>query len=280
MLKLHRFIATTAALALGHLSLLGSSAVCASLTDNLSEIPQGVTMSAQQLASAPLKDLRAQLTPHGWGVERDTEGNLLLYPGATSTAPAESTFASLETDNLNNVSDTDSVPPQSQAQNSQPQTEVQQTASDTRGNSPSPIAALSTPKQTETASLSKDQPQENLTRKFSNERFAQAEVEQWRTSLQPHGWGVETDTAGNLLLFPGGAEPAATYANADIAKPEITKTTKAKFDMATLEVTKPTNGIISGCGPEAVNQLRAALSPHGWQVKTDPRGVLLFPRTS
>jgi len=218
MLKLRRLIATTAALALGHLSLLGSSAAFASLTDNLSETPQGITMSAEQLASAPLQDLRAQLTPHGWGVERDTQGNLLLYPGAASTTPAESTFASLETDALNNASDTGSVPLQSQAQNSQPQTEVQQTASYSRKNSPSPIAALSTPKQTEIATLSKDQPQENLTRKFSNERFAQAEVEQWRTSLQPHGWGVETDTAGNLLLFPGGAEPVATYAKAGTTK--------------------------------------------------------------
>jgi len=270
MLKLHRFIATTAALALGHLSLLSSSAVFASLTDNLSETPQGITMSAEQLASAPLQDLRAQLTPHGWGVERDTQGNLLLYPGAAYAAPAESTFASLETDDFNNVSDTDGVPQKSQAQNSQ-----SQTASDTRENSPAPIAAVSTPKQTETTSLSKDQPQENLTRQFSSQHFGLAEIEQWRASLQPHGWGVETDTAGNLLLFPGGAEPAATYAKAD-----ITQTTKIKSDMATLEVIKPTNRIINGCGPEAVKHLRAALVPHGWRVETDPRGVLLFPQTS
>ncbi len=41
MLKLRRLIATTAAIALGHLSLLGSSAAFAHLTDNLSETPQG-----------------------------------------------------------------------------------------------------------------------------------------------------------------------------------------------------------------------------------------------
>lgn len=213
MLKLRRLIAITAALTLGHICSLGSSAALASQTDAISETPQGVTIPAQRMASLPLSYLKSKLSPHGWGVDRDTAGNLLLYPAATSVNAVNSTVASLESNPIkkptpathkNLTSEkTQSLQfaPPSQGQN------MELNVADRGLLSSSPAAT--TLNKADITVLEVKQTEKNLIRKFSNKRFEPAEVKQWQASLQPRGWGVKSDSVGNLLLFPGGAAIAA-----------------------------------------------------------------------
>ena len=235
MLKLRRLITIAAALTLGHLSSLGSSAALASQTDAISETPQGVTIPAQHMASLPLSYLKSKLSPHGWGVDRDTAGNLLLFPAATSVDPENSTVASLEPKSIKKptpatllknlasekTQSLQSAPP-SQGQN------MEFNVAD-RGLLRSSPAAT-TLNNADIAALKVKHTEKNLIRKFSNKRFDPAEVQQWQASLQPRGWGVKSDSAGNLLLFPGGAAVAA----------------RGRTDLATMESPKPIDRNITG----------------------------------
>lgn len=266
MLKLRRLMTIAAALTLGHLSPLGSSAALASHTDAISETPQGVTIPAQRMASLPLSYLKSKLSPHGWGVDRDTAGNLLLYPAATSVNPVNSAIASLEPKAVNTptpathknltsekTQSLQSTPP-SQGQN------IELDAADS-GLLRSNLAATKLNK-ADIAALKVKHTEKNLIRKFSNKKFDPTEVQEWQASLQPRGWGVKSDSAGNLLLFPGNAAVAA----------------RGRTDMAFIEAPKPMDKNITGCGSMAIQQLKAALAPHAWRVKSGKHGVLLFPK--
>lgn len=266
MMKLRRLITITAALTLGHLCSLGSSTALASQTNTISETPQGVTIPAQRMASLPLSYLKSKLSPHGWGVDRDTAGNLLLYPAATSVNPINSAIASLEPKSIKkptpamlknltseNTKSLESAPP-SQGQNM----ELNVAESGLLHSDPAAI----TPNKVDIAALEAKHTDKNLIRRFSNKEFNSAEVQQWRASLQPRGWGVKSDSSGNLLLFPGGAAIEA----------------RSRTDLATIEFPKPIDRNITGYGPMAIQQLKAELVLHAWRVKAGKHGVLLFPK--
>jgi len=266
MMRLRRLITITAALTLGHLSPLGSCTALASQTNAILETPQGVTIPAQRMASLPLSYLKSKLSPHGWGVDRDTAGNLLLYPAATSVNPTNAAIASLEPKSINKptaaihknltsekIQGLRSTPP-SQGQN------MELDVADS-GLLRSNLAATTLNK-ADIAVLKVKHTEKNLIRKFSSKKFEPAEIQQWRASLQPRGWGVKSDSAGNLLLFPGGAAIEA----------------RGRTDMASIEIPKPMDRNITGYSPVANQQLKAALAPHAWRVKSRKHNVLLFPK--
>ena len=82
----------------------------------------------------------------------------------------------------------------------------------------------------------------------------QTDLDMLRSHLNPHGWSVQRDSSGNLVLAP----VAATSAPASGGDVEPTRT-----DIN-------------------LSSLRTILEPHGWKVSADDEGggVLLIPESS
>ncbi|MEN8214446.1 MAG: hypothetical protein ABFR19_08800, partial [Pseudomonadota bacterium] len=131
-----------------------------------------------QRVAAPAIDAaywQASLEPHGWGVEQDQDGSIVLIPGAAEQQSVAAT------------------------------------------------AAVSPPPQIS----------------------AQIELAELRDRLSPHGWGVERDRDGSVLLIPGATEvPAAVAAVPAQASPR--PAANEQIDIA---------------------DWRATLEPHGWSVE-------------
>jgi len=164
MLDLRRMISTGAVLTLGLFSLFAGNAAFAACTHDAAQSPQELTVSPQQLAAMSIEDLRAQLAPNGWRVERDASGDLLLYPGTASSKPASTRtmIASSETVSQGSA-----------------KTDAEQTADN-----------------------SKVEFFRNQTALFSGENYSIAGLYQQRDALRRHGWDVKTNEAGDILLFP------------------------------------------------------------------------------
>lgn len=74
----------------------------------------------------------------------------------------------------------------------------------------------------------------------------------WQANLEPHGWGVETDSDGSVVLIPGAVE-VTTAAAVPSASPQ--SDIPDRMDLTAL---------------------RDRLSPHGWGVERDLDGSLLL----
>jgi len=87
---------------------------------------------------------------------------------------------------------------------------------------------------------------------ISAQQLVSMDLTSVRSMLTPHGWRVERSSAGDLLLYPGGAQAQS----------------------------QPGVQSAPGFSPDGVERLRARLEPHGWRVELDGDGnVLLFPRS-
>ena len=76
----------------------------------------------------------------------------------------------------------------------------------------------------------------------------------WQANLEPHGWSVEADSDGSVVLIPGAVEVQTVAAVPSISPRQDIP---GQMDLA---------------------WLRDRLTPHGWGVERDPDGsVLLTP---
>ncbi len=198
---------------------------------NSKTTPSSTTMPAK---SIDLDTLRQQLAPFGWQVDRNEAGDLLLFPGkvAKPAAPVtlikESTGESIDINKLRAV-----LGPHGW--------KVEQ------GSDGSVLLypqAATAPVVTESAPSRDDKTQQS---------GQQVDVGTLREMLEPHGWSVQQDSEGGVILIPGAAKESASVKLTPIEQ-------SPAFDVETL---------------------RSLLSPHGWKVEKDADGgVILLPGKS
>jgi hypothetical protein len=195
----NRVLATTTALLLGAAAMsmpgvifadsifplqAGHDMATASMGRVLAE--RGWNVTREDDGSILLYPQQGNLEPHGWGVERDFDGNVLLFPGAVEvqTVAAAPSSISSQPDITNQVDLTvlrDRLSPHGWG--------VEQ---DLDG------SVLLTPGAVEVQAVvvaPSTSPQPEIP--------GQMDLAWLRDRLSPHGWGVERDTDGSVLLIPG-----------------------------------------------------------------------------
>lgn len=242
MTKAMRFMAVGTVVLAG----FACAAVSAKTLDALSGIHQdlqGTLISAQRLVSMELESVRSMLAPHGWGVERSSAGDLLLYPGG---AQAQSQPAVQEAPGFS--------PDDVERLRARREPHGWRVGSDGDGSVLLFPSSDENPARSKVAMSepSKPAPKEGLGIKADD-------MAALRERLVATGWKVQSDADGGLVLFPSDARASARH--------------KVASDLAVAD--NAASGELIPCADVA--RLRARLVSAGWHVVSDhEEGLLLF----
>ncbi len=218
----------------------------------------GVTSSfplGQGFSADDMETLRAMLSPHGWRVEADGAGGVLLYPRAAQLSKVRPT---VESDPA-----ISSIVPLGQGFTTEDINRLRGmlTPHGWRVEADGVGGVLLYPRPVETPSLQQEGSSKGSSPTLtSRPGFTPRDIAHLRELLSPHGWRVEADGEGGVLLYPG--------AFAVHSAPRTASTQQAPSGITSIK------GFASG----DLEILRSLLTPHGWRVKGDSQGgILLIP---
>ena len=217
----------------------------------------GVTSSVplgQGFTAGDIERLRGMLSPHGWRVEADGTGGVLLYPRAAEVSqdrPSVESGPSVPSTIPLGQGFTEGDVERLQGMLSPHGWRVE--ADGAGGVLLYPRSAEPPLPASEDSSMRK-----SSATVMPRAGFTSRDIAHLRGYLAPHGWRVEADGAGGVLLYPG--------AFTDHSVPRTASSTRAQSGITSVK------GFTSG----DLEILRATLAPHGWHVEGDSRGGLLL----
>lgn len=231
------------------LLVMAANAVAQDTTSNTNEMQgpeQGTTLALSSSATDPqvVVRLRELLAPHGWNVTRGEEGDIYLLPGrgpVVERDPSEPpAFSPADIESVRRL-----LAPHG----------WQVEPDDAGGVLLIPGGIGQTTLQDyRTGYAVERKPAVAPRREFGSE-----DINRLRTLLSPHGWRIESDDQGGVLMFPPGAQPAAP-------------------DFGAQTTDDQSGGQVPRFTGTDVLALRRLLSPYGWWVESDGYGgIMLVP---
>ncbi|MCP4041272.1 MAG: hypothetical protein GY731_04845 [Gammaproteobacteria bacterium] len=265
----------------------------AGAVDDVGGITASVPADAAIVYGSNLKALQQVLESRGWRVERDAEGNLLLFPTGSqhSTVPTDQIIPATEINRVQNLLENRGWRVERDAQGN---TLLFPTGGREISTSSGEVTPEATPP--------------------TDQIIPAMEINRVQNLLESRGWRVERDAQGNTLLFPTGGREISTSSGEVI--PEVTPSTDQiipameinrvqnllesrgwrverdaqgntlLFPTGGGEVSKSSGEVTPEVTPSTdqivtiseIDQLRGLLESRGWRVEREAGGnILLFP---